>query len=75
MLAAAAAVVAGLEAFYFGKIWGTCQDYLLVIAGGAAAQLVVTGVFEHFSAFMHDLTPDANRTPPKLVVKAASATK
>jgi hypothetical protein len=75
LLAAATAIVAGLEAFYFGKTWGTCQDYLFVFVGGAAAQLVVTTVFEHFSAFMHDLTPGANRTPPKLVVKAASATE
>lgn len=74
VLAAAATIVAGLEAFYFGKTWGTGEDYLLVIVGGAAAQLVVTTVFEHFSAFMHDLTPGANRTPPKLIVKPASAT-
>jgi hypothetical protein len=40
----AVGVAGGLAAFYFGKTWGTLEDYITVIVLGASAQLLVQGV-------------------------------
>jgi hypothetical protein len=43
----AAAVGGGLTQFYFGKPWGTTQDYLSVVLAGAGAQVVVKGLVDN----------------------------
>jgi hypothetical protein len=43
-LALAVGIVAALNAFWFGKAWGTFQDYLTVIFVGTAAQGVAKGL-------------------------------
>jgi hypothetical protein len=75
LLAASAAVVGGLAAFYFGKNWGTRDDYLVVILAGTSSQLLITAVLDHFSTFIHDLAPVASLTPAKVTVKPASASQ
>jgi hypothetical protein len=44
LLALAVGVVTALATFYFGKVFGTTEDYLTVIVIGTAAQLLVKGV-------------------------------
>lgn len=73
LAAASAAAVGGLAAFYFGKNWGTREDYLVVIMTGTASQLLITAVLEHFSTFMHDLAPIASATPAKVTVVSSAS--
>jgi hypothetical protein len=68
-------VIGGLAAFYFGKTWGTVEDYLIVIFAGTGAQLVITAVLDHFSTFLHDLAPVASRTPAQITVKSFAASQ
>lgn len=75
LVAASAAVIGGLAAFYFEKNWGTREDYLVVILAGTGSQLLITAVLDHFSTFLHDFAPVASLTPAKITVKPASASQ
>lgn len=73
LMAIVVAIVGGLAAFYFGNTWGTTEDYLTVILAGTGAQLLITAILDHFSAFLHDLAPLAKAAPAEIKVKPASA--
>jgi hypothetical protein len=59
-----AAIVAALGAVYFGKSFGTFENYLTVIVVGSASQVVVSAVQDGLSIFMHDLSTVADVAPP-----------
>ena len=46
IIAIVVGIVAGLSAFYFGKTFGTTEDYLTVILVGAASQVLVKGILD-----------------------------
>jgi len=58
LLTVAIGVVTGLSAFYFGKTWGTVEDFLTVIVVGAAAQTLAKTILERLAVFLHDISPD-----------------
>jgi hypothetical protein len=58
------AVVAGLAAFYFGKTFGTFEDYLTVIFAGTAAQAVLKVILDNLSVFLHDISAATDLEPP-----------
>jgi hypothetical protein len=55
--AIAVSIIAGLSLFYFGKSFGTLEDYLTVIFAGTAAQVVSKAILEKLSVFVHDISP------------------
>ena len=67
--AVAVSIIAGLSAFYFGKSFGTLEDYLTVIFAGTAAQVVAKAVLERLEVFVHDISPIA-RTKAAVVEAA-----
>jgi hypothetical protein len=50
-------VVTGLSAFYFGKTFGTVEDYVTVVAVGAAGQTLSKTILDRLSVFIHDISP------------------
>jgi hypothetical protein len=58
-----AAIIAGLSAFYFGKSFGTVEDYLTVIFAGTAAQIVSKAILDQLSLFVHDISPVKETAP------------
>ena len=75
LLAAAVAIVGGLGAFYFGKTWGTWEDYLLVIFAGAGTQVLLATLLDRVSIFLHDLSPVSTVAPARLTVKSAASSR
>jgi len=66
----AVAIVAGLSVFYFGKSFGTLEDYLTVIIVGTAAQVVLKAILGQLSTLLNDLSPHAPAEAAKLVVQS-----
>jgi hypothetical protein len=50
-------VATGLSAFYFGKSWGTIEDFVTVVIVGAAAQTLAKTVLDRLEVFLHDISP------------------
>lgn len=73
LFAAVAAIFTGLTAFYFGKSFGTWQDYATLILAGTAAQALAKVVLDNVSAFFHDITPlsDLEIAQAKIVPKSS----
>jgi hypothetical protein len=59
----AISIIAGLSAFYFGKSFGTVEDYLTVIFTATAVQVVSKAILEQLSVFAHDISPLAETKP------------
>jgi hypothetical protein len=68
------AIVGGLSTFYFGKPWGTLEDYLTVIVVGAAAQTALKAILAQLSLLVHDVAPDRQTAAAKLLPPAPAAT-
>jgi hypothetical protein len=71
-LAAVGAIFSGLALFYFGKTFGSWQDYATVVVVGAAAQTVVKSILDNASAFWHDISPLSNLEIAKAKVTPAA---
>lgn len=71
LIGLAVAIVTGLSLFYFGKTFGTCEDYLTVIVVGTAAQTVAKAILDNLSAFAHDFGPTMPLKPPEAKVATA----
>lgn len=70
-LAVLVGIVAGLEAFYFGKTFGTWQDYLAVILVGTGSQLLLKGLTDALASVWAPALPrvvDAGRAASGSVV-------
>jgi hypothetical protein len=67
------AIIAGLSTFYFGKPFGTLEDYLTVIVVGTAAQVVLKAILDQLSILVHDISPDEPIAPAKVVSVPAAA--
>lgn len=67
------AIVVALAAVYFGKAFGSFEDYLTVIVVGAASQGLVTALQSGLAVFMHDFsaTADVARPTAKIAAKPA----
>jgi hypothetical protein len=75
LVAAAVATIGGLSAFYFGKTWGTGEDYLVVIFAGTSTQLLLTTLLDRVSIFLRDLAPVSTVTPARITVKSAAGSQ
>jgi hypothetical protein len=62
------AVIAGLTLFYFGKSFGTFEDYLTVIFAGTATQALLKVILDNLSYFMHDISVATNAEPPTATI-------
>jgi hypothetical protein len=63
-------IVAGLSLFYFGKSFGTLEDYLTVIVVGTAAQVALKAILGQLEILLHDSSPDRPAVAAKLVVQS-----
>jgi hypothetical protein len=69
IIAIVVGVVAGLSAFYFGKTFGTLEDYLTVIFVGAASQVLVKGVVDRAAVlWAADTAPQVAHDPQRAAV-------
>jgi hypothetical protein len=71
LVSVAVAVVAGLSAFFFGKTFGTFEDYLTVIVVGTAGQVVAKAVLDQLSVFWHDVAPESSLQPATATIAPA----
>jgi hypothetical protein len=67
------ALVAGLSTFYFGKSFGTLDDYLTVIVVGTAAQAFLKVVIDRTEVLLHDFSLQAPAQSAKVTVPVPSA--
>jgi hypothetical protein len=73
LLTISVAIVAGLSTFYFGKPFGTLEDYLTVVVVGAAAQVALKAILSQLSVLVHDISPEVPTAAARLLPAAMPA--